>query len=182
MPGTAASAAQFGMARMIAASGYANMMNSRAARNYTAARSADFRNRVQWTNGYYQMRHAHRVYEADHMRLSMGEITKIAEDAAPKRLDLTQLDSATGHISWPIVLHDARYAKMRAELETLYRLRAITGGPIDAETYRSIQRACKQFKDELKANIQEYSANDFEHAKHFLDSLEYEVHFPRGKS
>ena len=68
---------------MITASGYANMMNSRAARNYTAARSADFRNRVQWTNSYYQMRHAHRIYEADHSRLSLAEITKIAEDAAP---------------------------------------------------------------------------------------------------
>lgn len=59
-------------------------------------------------------------------------------------------------------------------------MRAITGGPSDAETYRSIRSACEHFKDELKANIKEYSANDFEHAKHFLDSLEYEVHFPNG--
>ena len=36
MPGTAFSAAEFGMARMIAASGYANMMNSQATRNYMA--------------------------------------------------------------------------------------------------------------------------------------------------
>ena len=68
---------------------------------------------MQWTNSYYQMRHAHRIYEADHSRLSLAEITKIAEDAAPKRLDITQVDSATGHISWPIVLDDTRYAKVR---------------------------------------------------------------------
>ena len=49
---------------------------------------------------------------------------------------------------------------------------------MDAETYGRIRNACEQFKGQLKANINEYSANDFEHAKHFLDSLEYEVHFP----
>ena len=83
MPGTALSAAQMGMARMIAASGYAHMMNSRAALNYTKARSADIQNRAQWTNSYYQMRQAHRAYESDHTHLTMEEITKIAEDAAP---------------------------------------------------------------------------------------------------
>jgi hypothetical protein len=180
MAGTAASAAQFGMARMIASAGYANMMNSRAAQNYAAARATDLQNRAQWTNSYYQMRQAHRAYEGDHSRLTMDEITKIAQDSAPKRLDITQLDSATGKIAWPTILQDARYASDCDQLETLYRLRATSTGPIDAETFRDIRNICEQLKAELKSNIKEYSVNDFEQGKHFLDSLGYEAHFPRG--
>jgi hypothetical protein len=180
MAGTAASAAQFGMARMIASAGYANIMNSRAAQNYVAARATDLQNRAQWTNSYYQMRQAHRTYEGDHSRLTMEEITKIAEDSAPRRLDITQLDSATGKIAWPTILQDARYVSDCDQLDALYRLRATSTGPIDAETFRDIRNICEQLKSELKSNIKEYSVNDFEHGKHFLDSLGYEAHFPRG--
>ena len=180
MPGTAASAAEFGMARMIAASGNANLMNSQAAKNYMAARSADFRNRVQWTNSYYQMRQAHRTYEADHTHLTMDEITKIAQDAAPKQLDVTQLDSATGVIHWPIILQDIRYIGARDELDHQFKVRSISAGSIDADSYRDIQGNCEQLKTQLRDNINEYSANDFEHARHFIENLEYEAKFPHG--
>jgi len=90
-PGTAQSAAQFGMARVISATGNANLMNSAAARNLTAAKSADIANRVQWTNAYYQMRQSHKAYVASNItRLSTDELNKIAQDQAPKRLDVTQ--------------------------------------------------------------------------------------------
>jgi hypothetical protein len=180
MPRTALSAAQFGMARMIAASGYANLLNSRAARNYTAARAANIRNRALWTNSYYQMRHAHRAYESDRTHLTMDEITKIAQEAAPKRLDVTEIDSATGKIQWPIILQESPYASARDELDHLFQLRAVSAGPIDSDSYRDIHHQCEQLRAQLKANIKEYSARDFEQAKHFIDSLAYETRFPHG--
>ena len=180
MPGTAQSAAEYGMASMIAASGYANLQNSMAAQNYMAARSQDFNNRVQWTNSYYQMRQAHRAYVADHTRLSMDEITKIAQDAAPKRMDAEQLNPETGKIIWPLMLQDAKFADLCDELENLYKSRAVSSGFIGAESYRDINKACEKLMQQVKANINDYSANDFEQARHFIDNLRYEARFPAG--
>ncbi len=178
MAGTPQSAAEFGMASMIAASGYANLQNSMAAQNYLAARSQDFSNRIQWTNAYYQMRQAHRAYIADHTRLSMDEITKIAHDAAPKRLDAEQLDPTTGKIYWPIILQDPKYIEVCDELDNLFKSRATISGFIGAESYRDINKSCDRLMGLLKSNINEYNPNDFEQAKHFVDSLRYESKFP----
>ncbi|HEY1598704.1 MAG TPA: hypothetical protein VGG64_03835 [Pirellulales bacterium] len=178
MPGTAQSASEYGMASMIAASGYANLQNSMAAQNYTAARSQDINNRVQWTNSYYQMRQAHRAYIADHTRLSMDEITKIAQDAAPKRMDAEQLDPHTGRVNWPIILQDAKYIDITDELDNLYKARATSSGFIGAESYRDINKATEKLMQSLKVNIDEYNANDYEKARHFIENLRYEAKFP----
>ena len=178
MVGTAQSSAEFGMASMIAASGYANLQNSMAAQHYMAVRSQDFNNRIQWTNAYYQMRQAHRAYIADHTRLSMDEITKIAHDAAPKRLDAEQLDPTTGKIHWPIILQDPKYIEACDELDNLFKSRATISGFIGAESYRDINKGCDTLFGLLKSNIDEYSPNDFQQAKHFIDSLRYESKFP----
>ena len=126
------------------------------------------------------MRHAHRAYEADHAHLSMDEIVKIAHDAAPRRLDVTQLDSATGAIHWPVVLQDLRYIGDRDELDHLFKVSPMSAGLIDSDTYRGIYRSCEQLKTQLRANLKEYSANDFEDAMHFIESLRHEAQLPHG--
>ena len=180
MPGTAQSAAEFGMASMIAASGYANLQNSMAVQNLTVARSQDISNRVQWTNAYYQMRQSHRAYVADHSRLSMDEITRIAQDAAPKRMDDHQLDPVSGKVNWPLILQDPKYVEVTDELDNLYKQRATSSGFIGAESYRDINKGCERLMQLLKANIDEYRAADYEQARHFIDSLRYESRFPAG--
>lgn len=178
-PGTAQSAAQLGMARVIAANGNANLMNSAAARNLTAARSADIANRVQWTNAYIQMRQAHKAYVASNItRLSTEELNKIAQEQAPKRLDVTQIDSTTGVIHWPIILQDKRYIVARDDLERLFKIRAMASGPIDPESYQDIFHTCEKLQEQLKANINEYRMSDYEQAHHFIESLSFEGSFP----
>ena len=141
-------------------------------------RSQDINNRIQWTNAYYQMRQAHRAYIADHTRLSMDEITKIAHDAAPKRLDAEQLDPTTGKIHWPIILQDPKYIEACDELDNLFKSRATISGFIGAESYRDINKGCDTLFGLLKSNIDEYSPNDFQQAKHFIDSLRDEFEIP----
>src|SRR6185369_10022854 len=98
-----------------------NLMNSVATQNLTAAKSADIANRVQWTNAYYQMRQTHKAYVASNItRLSTDELNKIAQDQAPKRLDVTQLDSTTGVIHWPIILQGSKYIAARDDLDRLF--------------------------------------------------------------
>ena len=177
-PGTAESAAEYGMASVIAASGYAHLQNSLAARNYMAAHSQNFDNRLQWTRAYYDMRREHRAYVADHTRLSMDQITKIANDAAPKPLDATQLDPTTGKIAWPIILRDPRYVGLTDELENLFKARATISDFAGAENYRSINRTCEDLLNLLKANLDEYRPNDFIQARHLVRSLRYKARLP----
>ncbi len=178
MPGTAASSAEFGMASVISAAGYANLQNSEAAKNYEQARSMDYSNRQQWTEAYFQMRQAHRDFIAVKDRMSTDEINKIARDAAPKRLDASQLDPITGQINWPVILRDQRYAASCGDIENLYRMRASTSGFIGSEAYLKIGQACDKLMEELKANLNEYDPKSFQVARHFIDSLRYEVQVP----
>jgi hypothetical protein len=178
MPGTAFSAAAFGMARVIAARGYANLMNSRATQNYLAARSQDFKNRVQWTNSYYAMRREHRGYDESQGRLSLDDLTRIAENAAPKRLDAKEFEAGTGKVRWPVILQDAKYIEACDELENLFQSRARASGTVSAETYRDINQACDRLLKLLKSNITEYQPNDFESTKHFIEGLRREAQAP----
>lgn len=176
MAGTPESSAEFGMASMISSAGYANLMNSEAANNYEQARSKDFNNRLLWSNTYFEMRRLHKAFIEDHHRMSMEEINKVAKEGAPKRLDPAQFDRATGQIDWPIILRDPKYAKVRGELEDLFRTRVSTGY-VTSENYLKIRQDCDKLAEQLKGNIGQYGANDFAEAQHFIDDLRYEAHF-----
>jgi hypothetical protein len=170
MAGTVLSSNEFGMAQMIRASGYANLQTSQATENTVQARSADLGNRVTWTNDYYQMRQAHRGNDASRDRLSMQDVTRIAHDAAPHDLDADQANPTTGKISWPVILQDARFIEDRDEIENLYRSRA-NSGKFDAESYLAFNKSCETLLHTLKANIGEFSANDYQQARHFVENL-----------
>jgi len=178
-PGTAASSELQGLASVVGASGYANLMNSEALKNVTQARSQDIKNRVEWTNSYIEMRQAHKAYVASNItRLSTDELNKIARDASPKRLDVTQLDPITGRINWPIILRDPRYAEPIDDLDNLFKARATTSGFIGAETYLGIDKACTRLIDLLRSNINEYSSRDYMGASRFLESLRFDARTP----
>ena len=177
MAGTAQSAAEFGLASVIAARGYADLQHSVAARNYLALRSQDFDNRLQWTRAYYDMRREHRAYVSDHTRLSMDEITKIASDAAPKR---SMPRSSTRRRAR---LPGRSFCKTRAmsRSPTSWRTctnRAIASNFVGAENYQNINKTCEDLLNLLKANIDEYQPNDFIQARRFIESLRYESRFP----
>jgi hypothetical protein len=178
-PGTAQSAGLQGLASVIGASGYANLMDSQAVINLTQARSQDIKNRVDWTNSYIEMRQAHKAYVASNItRLSTDELNKIAKDQSPKRLDVTQLDPLTGRITWPIILRDPRYAAPIDDIENLFKTRATTSGFIGAESYLGIDKACTQLMDMLKSNIDEYNSRDYISASRFLESLRFDARNP----
>ncbi|HEY2839116.1 MAG TPA: hypothetical protein VGJ26_08210 [Pirellulales bacterium] len=178
-PGTAQSAGLQGLASVIGASGYANLMDSQAVINLTQARSQDIKNRVEWTNSYIEMRQAHKAYVASNItRLSTDELNKIAKDQSPRRLDVTQLDPITGRITWPIILRDPRYAEPIDDLENLFKTRATTSGFIGAESYLGIDKACDKLMDLLKSNIDEYNSRDYIGASRFLESLRFDARSP----
>jgi len=116
--------------------------------------------------------------EEEGPRVTQEQAIRIAKMATPPRLDSTQLDPLTGHIEYPLVLRDGRFAENRSQLDSLFAHRASTQGSIDFEDHRKIRQTVSNFIDALKAHVNDYSANDYGRARTFLDSLLHELRFP----
>lgn len=179
---TPAEGAYRGMADLVRSAGASNLMNSVAAQNLTAARSAELDNRVKYTDTYFQMRQMNKYYrDAERGPPPTNEdLFRRAAAAAPARLTSSELDPLTGSIQWPIVLQDDVYRASRDEIEDLFAHRAEAGGGIGARTHREIQQAVDKLLEDLRTRISEYAPSDYLAARTFLDSLRHETRFPTG--
>ncbi len=178
---TAAEGALSGMARLARGAGEYNLLTSEAAINMTEAQRNYIQNRDQWTNTYFQMREANRLYRARERgpRASMEQLVRMAKAGLPKRLSPSQLDAVTGKISWPTLLRAEQYSKHRARLEELFVKRA-QQGVLTAEDYLELDKTTKALLAELKARVREVPQMDYIAAKRFVQSLAYEARLPNG--
>lgn len=179
---TAGQAAAYGMSEMMRARGYENLENSQAAMNWQKAKTLEIENRLRWTETYFEMRKKNREARAaeEGPRVTQEQAIRMAQQAAPPRLGSTQLDPVTGHIQYPPVLQDSVFEPYRAELDKLFSDRAASGGSIQYEEYRQIQKTVSKFIDALKEQVKNYPAGDYGKARTFLNSLSHELSFPAG--
>lgn len=179
---TAQQGADYGMSEMMRAQGYENLQNSEAAKNWQDAKTLDIQNRLRWTETYFEMRKVNREKRAeeDGPPVTQEQAIRMAAMKMPSRLRSTQLDPATGHIEYPMILTDSGYKPYRDKLDTLFANRAASGGSIPYSDYQAIQTTVNQFIDALTKRIGDYSAGDFGKAKNFLDSLGHEAKLPAG--
>jgi len=179
---TAGQAAAYGISEMARAQGAENLMNSEAAKNWEDAKTLEIQNRMRWTDTYFDMRKTNREARAAEAGppVTQEQAIRMARMAAPARLNSTQLDPVTGHISYPIVLMDTPYTAYRDHLDGLFADRAASGGSISYEKFQDIQTTVSQFIDTLKQNVKKYAAGDYGQARTFLDSLAHEARMPAG--
>lgn len=179
---TAQQGAAYGMAQMMRAQGYENLLNSEAAKNWEQATTLDMQNRLQWTETYFEMRKVNREARAAEAPppVTHDRAIRLAKMAAPRRLESTQLDPVTGQIDYPLVLRDEAFKPYRDRLDALFARRASTGGSIQFEDYQEIQGTVKEFIDALKSRVGQYAAGEYGQARTFLNSLAHETRFPAG--
>jgi hypothetical protein len=179
---TAQQGADYGMSEMMRAQGYENLQNSEAAKNWQESKTLDIQNRLRWTETYFEMRKVNREKRAeeDGPPVTQEQAIRMAAQKMPARLRSTQLDPATGHIEYPMILTDDGYKPYRDKLDTLFAHRAASGGSIPYSDYQAIQQTVGQFIDALTKRIGDYTAGDFGKAKNFLDSLGQEAKLPAG--
>jgi hypothetical protein len=179
---TAGQAAAYGMSEMARAQGTENLLNSEAAKNWEEAKTLDIQNKMRWTETYFDMRKVNRDSRAAEAgpSVTQEQAIRMARMAAPARLNSTQLDPVTGHITYPIVLLDTPYTAYRDHLDGLFADRAASGGSIGYEKFQEIQTTVSQFIDALKQNVKKYAAGDYGQARTFLDSLAHEARMPAG--
>ena len=179
---TAQQGADMGLAAVVSAQGYANLMNSEAAKNWEDAKTLEIQNRMRWTETYFEMRKAIREARAAEAgpRVTHDQAIRLAKAGMPPRLPSTQLDPVTGHIQYPLALTAKFFEPYRSELDKLFADRAASGGSLQYEQYQAIQMTVGRFIDALKAHIDDFSSSDYGRARTFLDSIANESRFPAG--
>ena len=174
--GTAASSNMQGMSQMISAQGQKNYDDSLAMKNVEDARSAYIDNQYKFQQTYRQMKRDAQGYASELRAKDYEKYQKFmakAESGAPAQLSPSQVDFATGQISWPKALTGPDYEGTRRQVEDALLLRAHTSG--GTHSADQIAESAKAMQDTLKGNVRMTPASEYVSARKFLDSLIYQM-------
>jgi hypothetical protein len=171
-----------GISELIRAAGSTNLALSEAAVTLTEAERRQLKNDVDFINTYFQIRRLNRELRAQERgpRPTMEDLIRFAQLGKPQRLSPGDIDAANGQIFWPIILRAEVFAPYRIKLETYFGQRVQLGG-MTAESYLGLDQTARAMVEELRRYVADFPPADYLHAKHFIESLGYEAHFPLGQ-
>lgn len=173
--------ARRGMADVIRAQGESAKSQAEAMKSYEEARSKYIDNKKKWTETYLErqrMGKASRQEYYDQKREARNNYLAQKQRNTPDRLSTDQIDSATGHISWPSALTDDRFQADREQLDELFVMRAHTN--TTESLTQQILAAASDMQAKLKQNISDIPAYEYIDARKFLDGLIYEAQHSAG--
>jgi hypothetical protein len=173
-PTTAAGSALSGMSQVISAAGQYNLATSAAAVNMTQAQRNQIQNDMLATDTYFQMRATNKASRAAESgpKPTMEQLVRIAQEGVPKPLNTSQMDPVSGHLDWPDVLQDSRYAAERREVDQLFAKRAGYGGLTYSDRTK-VRDTIDSMSDQLKEQIRDIPPQDYVASRGFLQSLVY---------
>ena len=179
--GTVGGSYLHGMGDVIRSQGQANLDNSAAAINYSAARSQEIDNYKKYTNAYFEARAANRAYREKERgpRPTMEDLVRYAQMGKPDRLSPGDMDVVTGELNWPIVLQSDELADDRAAVEEAFRHRSASG-VMGMQEVMKVRQLTDTMLAKLKDNVREIPPNEYIAGKRFLESLAYEATHPTG--
>lgn len=170
-----------GTADVVRSAGAANLMRSEAAINYEDARRKNMENRVYNTERYFNMRAINRAAREAERRPtpSPEDFVRYARARAPRRLKPIELDRLTGYIVWPALLHDESFTAQRANLDRLYRERAVNGS-FTASQMTEAQENIRTLQAVMRQGVKQHPQQLYMESAAFLRSLGYEATLPSG--
>jgi hypothetical protein len=171
--GTVAGSTMTGFANAISAAGSRNLSNSAAAVNMTQAQRNEIQNRQLGQTTWYEMRAANDAYRKSQEGppATMAQITRIAQEYAPKPLSANQVNPVTGEVKWPAWLQLDCYAAQRTELQQLLQKKA-TYGSLNITEQLQARTIIGDMFETLKSQVQQAPAQDYINAKNFLRSAD----------
>jgi len=179
--GTVGGSYLHGMGDVIRSQGQANLDNSAAALNYSAARSQEMDNYKKQTDTYFQTRAANRAYREQERgpRPTMEDLVRYAQMGKPKRLSPSELDVVTGGIAWPALLQDHAFSQDRKAVEAAFASRSASSA-MGFSDLITVRKTTDSMIAQLKENVRDLPPNQYIEAKRFLESLAYEAGRPVG--
>lgn len=165
-----------GIGAMMSAAGDYNVQTSQAAINMTEAQRREIQNRKEWTDTYFQMREANRLYQAREAgpRATNEQMVRMAQVGKPKPLNPAEFNSTSGRIGWPSVLKMNEFEADRQRLDELFASRARNTG-LTFEEQMEIRRLTADMQGALKKQLKQIPADAYMQSKRFLESLAYEA-------
>jgi hypothetical protein len=176
---TAAESFARGQAAVIRAQGQYNLLTAEARVVHSEAQQREIENREQWINSYFATRETNRQERATERgpRATVDQLRRMAASGKPAALSPSELDAATGEISWPALLQSVEYSGFRAELDKVFAERAATG-LVGADALVKARQATDRMLEELKTHVREVPSQAYIAARRFIESLAYEVDRP----
>lgn len=167
---------------IISAMGQYNLNTSKAAMGYQQAYSAYLDNRKKYQSTYFEMRRNWASWRAE-MRgppPTEEQIAAYNKARLPKPLSPSQFDPAHGVLHWPQVLRNKDFDNDRHRLEGLFT--EASANPqesgLGTENYREIEHSIDDLHNKLRAQIDNYSPDEYIPAEEFLRSLAYQARSP----
>ena len=168
-----------GAANVIRSEGMYNVMNSQSAINYGKAAQEGEKARALHIENSTKI-HEERLKRTREAKVRQSEerVENLATrerqqefiDAhKPKPLPISQLDSSTGRINWPMALRTSEFDDFRKSMEQLFETQSKYGNTSDL----TIQIAEKvgQMKSLLRSFIRKMPMPEYSESRKFLDSL-----------
>jgi len=172
-----------GMADVVRSRGEANVMNSQAVMNMTAADRTAIDNDLARTQTYFEIRRI-RDQEAAAKKQERHELAKKrdanrstwmrqTQSTRPRRLDVNELNPVTGALTWPRLLQGPDYSQDREALDRAFASRAATGG-LSYEDQQRVAGVADDLSALLKSRIRDLPPRDYLNSHAFLTNLVYE--------
>ncbi|MBS0204350.1 MAG: hypothetical protein JSS49_15710 [Planctomycetes bacterium] len=171
---TPQSAAGHAMAAIIRSKGMYNLATSRAMVNVEQARSKYIDNQRNWTEVHLQRQRALQSQHAADAVAARAKVERYNEYLAANspevpRLTHSQLDPATGRITWPTVLKSDLFSDHRRQIESMFSAQAHHG--VTADGSSQLHTNVHAMQAELRDHIHEFDTTQYLQARTFLDSL-----------
>lgn len=178
---TAAESYARGKAALVRSQGQYNLLTAEANVVNQEAYRRGIENQHRKVNGYFALRDKNRQERAAERgpRASTEQLRRIAAAGKPAAVSPSDLDSATGVISWPTVLEREEYEPFRADLEEVFARRADTGR-MEAADLEQAEESSQGMIAELKSHVREIPSHKYIAARRFVESLAYEAQQPAG--
>jgi len=175
---TPAEALARGLAALIAARAEAHLTSAQA--RIAAAEAADHEmdNRKKRVRNDFEIRRINRESRAEERgpRPSQDDLARYAQVGKPQPLSPSELDAATGEVSWPVALQTGHYAELRAQLEEFFADRA--AGVLDLLGTLKVHGVAEAMLAELSRHARQMPPADYIDAKRFVESLAYTARQP----
>lgn len=178
---TAAESYARGKAALVRSQGQYNLLTAEANVVNQEAYRRGMENQHRKVNGYFALREKNRQERAAERgpRVTAEQLRKFAAAGKPAALSPSDLDSATGAISWPTVLEREEYEPFRTDLEEVFARRSNTGR-MEAADLKTVEEASAGMIAELKSHVREIPSYKYIAARRFVESLAYEAEQPAG--
>lgn len=172
---TAGEGAAMGMAAMVASSGMATLMTSKAAVNAQEAGSIYIDNTVKATQAYIDRQRMLSSYQASLRKppASAEQLYRMAQMGLPKALTIDQFDPVTGDIHWPVVLRDEPFTTYRETTQKFFHDAVHHPQTFSYSSYNQLRQSSDECLADMKSRIKSYRPNDYIQAKKLVESLAF---------